>query len=130
MTEQNDEVRSSDDAIWQDATTISPEGTKDARIHVTLRLDPRVYRKIVSEKKAMHDRTITATIERLINKGLRDGNDADPKKIRASLETLISRSIAQESILDVIARHVKPALPSSKKKGKTTLSDRSTRRSV
>ena len=70
MTERLDESIDNEEEIWRDATLLSASDTKDAKVHVTLRLDPNVYRAILAEKKAKHGRTITATIERLLSEGL------------------------------------------------------------
>jgi hypothetical protein len=114
MTKRHDdESRDGDEAIWRDAITLSPADTKDARIHVTLRLDPNVYRAILAEKKAMKDRTITSTIERLLSKGLQrsDGGSTDETRANATrnaLRGLVVHSVVQDAILEMFARHVKP----------------------
>ncbi|HEY5021863.1 MAG TPA: hypothetical protein VII30_05160 [Gemmatimonadaceae bacterium] len=114
MTKRHDdESRDGDEAIWRDAITLSPADTKDARIHVTLRLDPNVYRAVLAEKKATKDRTITSTIERLLSKGLqRSGggstDETHANTVRAALRNLVAHSVVQDAVLEMFARHVKP----------------------
>jgi len=109
MTERyDDESRDSDEAIWQDAVTLTPADTKDAKIHVTMRLDANVYRAIVAEKKAMKERTITSTIERLLNKGLQSSIMADESAMRTALRNLVAHSVVQDTVLEMLFRHVKP----------------------
>jgi hypothetical protein len=112
VTERFDEPRESDEEIWQGATTLSPADTRDARIHVTLRLDPSLYRAITTEKKASKDRTITSTIERLLHKGLersgRAEKDADDSLIRRALRNLVAHAVVQDAVLEMFSHHVKP----------------------
>jgi hypothetical protein len=110
MTDRHDEPRDSDEAIWREASTLSPADTRDAKIHVTLRLDPGVYRAILAEKKASGDRTITSTIERILGKGLRSGStdDSEAKAIRDALRNLVVHSIGQDAVLRMVSRHLKP----------------------
>lgn len=113
MTERIEKSTENDEAIWRDAVTLSPAQTKDAKVHVTLRLDPNVYRAILAEKKAMKDRTITATIERVLDRGLQSGEtaphgEADAKLIHAALRNLVAHSAVQDAVLEVFTRHLKP----------------------
>lgn len=112
MIEQyDDESRDGDETIWRDAVTLSPDDTKDAKVHITLRLDPNVYRAIVAEKKAAKERTITSTIERLLSKGLQGGTSPDEGEsalMRSALRNLVAHSVVQDTILEMISRHLKP----------------------
>jgi hypothetical protein len=107
MTERAGEPLESDDAIWQDATTLSSADTKDAKIHLSLRLDPMIYRAVLAEKRSKRDRTITATIERLLNIGLDGGNQVRDMYAREALRNLVVHSVAQDRVLEAFARHLK-----------------------
>jgi hypothetical protein len=107
MTSNDDDGE--DDAIWDTATMLSGKDTKDVKIHVTLRLDAKLYREIFAQKKAAHDRTITATIERLISQGLRHGtSDGERSQSRRIITSLVAHSAKQDAVLEMLSHHVKP----------------------
>jgi hypothetical protein len=111
MAERAGEPRESDESIWRDAVTVGPEGTKDAKIHLTLRLDPDLYKTVLAERRAKKERTITATIERLLRDGLAGSTSADfrnPERFGEILRTLVVHSVVQDELLAAIAREYKP----------------------
>ncbi len=107
MTERDDEARDSDDAIWKDAETLSPADTRDAKVHLTLRLDPLLYRAILDEKRARRDRTITATVERLLSDGLKVESRSMNSEILRNLRNIIAHGVAQDAILVLLSRNMK-----------------------
>lgn len=116
MSETYDDERGSADDIWENSVTLSPDDTKGAKIHLTLRLDPHVYREILAVKKAGKDRTITSTMERLLSKGLERHADQmrdhiDPMMISRALRNVVVHSVTQDAVLEMVARHVKPRTP-------------------
>src|SRR5947209_12074368 len=115
MTDRIDESRETDEAIWGDAVTLEPADTKDAKVHVTLRLDANVYRAIIAEKKAAKDRTITSTIERLLSNGLEKSRDRADVVLHAAVRNLLAHSVAQDAVLQMLTRYVKPRSPKDKR---------------
>jgi hypothetical protein len=103
------ERRDGNEAIWDDATALSPKETNAAKVHVTLRLDADVYRAILAKKKAQKDRTITATVEKLLLDGLQSDSAREPDEpIRRMLRHLIAHSAVQDNVIEAISRTVKP----------------------
>jgi hypothetical protein len=107
MSKRNDEVADSDDAIWKDATILSPAETKDVKIHLSLRLDASLYRAVLSEKKSKRDRTVTATIERLLRDGLKGQSHRANAEVLQAVRNMIAHGVAQDAILVLIARNMK-----------------------
>jgi hypothetical protein len=111
MAERAGEPRESDESIWRDAVIVGPESTKDAKIHLTLRLDPDLYKAVLAEKRAQKERTITATVERLLRNGLTGNTSADfgnPERFGEILRNLVVHSVVQDELLAAIARDYKP----------------------
>jgi hypothetical protein len=106
MSERDEEPRDSDDAMWADSTTLTTAETKDAKVHVTLRLDPNTYRAILAEKKRKHERTVTATVERLLRDALDDQGRREIGDLAASLRNLVAHGFAQDAILALLARNI------------------------
>ncbi|HTD33011.1 MAG TPA: hypothetical protein VK665_05105 [Candidatus Elarobacter sp.] len=106
MSKGNEEPRDSDDAMWAESTTLTPAETKDAKVHVTLRLDPNTYRAILAEKKRKRERTVTATIERLLRDALDDEGRREVGELAVSLRNLVAHGFAQDAILAVLARNI------------------------
>src|SRR5438270_11199711 len=81
MAERRDDMAEDTDAIWEGAETLSPSETKDVKVHLTLRLDPTLYRAILTEKKLAGERTVTATVERLLQKAIKGQPSAETGEI-------------------------------------------------
>jgi hypothetical protein len=107
MTKRKDEPRDSDAAIWKDAMTLSAAETKDARVHLTLRLNASLYRSILEEKKLRRDGTVTATVERLLYQGLSAEQSTANSAMLRALRNMIAHGIAQDAILVLLARNLK-----------------------
>jgi hypothetical protein len=45
--DEREELESADPAIWENGTTLSPEQTKDTKVHLTLRVDADLYRELL-----------------------------------------------------------------------------------
>jgi hypothetical protein len=101
-----DDMRDDDDSIWEDAETLSPSETKDSKIHLTLRLDPVLYRAVVREKKKRQDRTVTATVEWLLQEGLNHKKFDSQLEIIQQMRNMIVHGIAQDAILVLLARNL------------------------
>ncbi|HTW85201.1 MAG TPA: hypothetical protein VMD91_14120 [Candidatus Sulfotelmatobacter sp.] len=111
MTRRAGELVEGDESLWHDASILSARETKDAKIHVTLRLDPAVYRAVLSEKRREKDRTITATIERLLKRGLDAAMSASPDVLDTYFDyvrNLAMHSAAQDALIECILAHLKP----------------------
>jgi hypothetical protein len=94
--------------MCEGATTLTPAETKDVKVHVTLRLDPELYKAVLAEKKRGADRTTTATIERLLRERL-EGSSDDRAPVLAAMRSLIVHGIYQEAVLGILTRAVTPA---------------------
>jgi len=116
------------DDIWKDAETLSPEDTKDVKVHLSLRLDPHVYRKILAMKKAVGDRTVTSTIERLLEVGMHrsEAAEATASDLATALRNMISHTVAQDDVLAFLASKYEPTSPKEKDAVRTFLSQRHT----
>ncbi|HEX3466284.1 MAG TPA: hypothetical protein VHS78_19710 [Candidatus Elarobacter sp.] len=88
--------------------------TKDAKIHVTLRLDPNTYRAILAEKKAKHERTVTATIERLLREALDAEGRQEMRDLATALRNVVAHGFAQDAVLALLARNIAIQSPEDK----------------
>jgi len=100
-------AKTNDDAIWDGAEILSAVDTHDAKVHVTLRLDPALYRDIVAAKKTRGERTITSTIERVLRSGLLQEEDVTRTDVARQLRNIVVHGVAQDAILVLLARHLK-----------------------
>ncbi|HZO93554.1 MAG TPA: VC0807 family protein [Candidatus Baltobacteraceae bacterium] len=86
---------------------LSAAETKDAKVHVTLRLDAALYRAILPEKRSAHDATTTATVERLLHERLAAAR-LEERAVVEAVRSLLVHGMYQEALLGVVARLVKP----------------------
>lgn len=90
--------------VWKKATTVTPSDLVDTKIHLTLRLDAKLYRDILIARKAAGDKSITATIERLLRAQLATALDM-PKfqfEILRALRNLLVHSSVQDAVLSEV----------------------------
>jgi hypothetical protein len=107
MTARKRPVQRPEDAMWEAATTLSAAETKDAKVHVTLRLDAALYKSILEEKRSAQDRTTTATVERLLRERLAAPRP-DQRTVADAVRSLLVHGMQHEALLALIARLVKP----------------------
>lgn len=102
--DEREELRSADPAIWESGTTLSPEQTKDTKVHLTLRLDADLYRQLLRYKKHHKQRTITSAVEAILHKGLGETTDSEHRE--HLVEAAIAHDLYQDQLLAVLARNV------------------------
>ena len=96
MSEKSSPDRYDDETLWDDAITLEPEATKDAKVHVTLRIDPALYKALLKFKQDSGARTITQAVESVLRTGLLPRNDRDKL---AEAVVAIARTLAQHTLL-------------------------------
>jgi hypothetical protein len=89
--------------IWKHAEIVTAQELGETKIHVTMRLDPKLYRKILLEQKRENERTVTATIERILKASLDDRHVMDYVRVVATIRNLLAHSALQDEILTAIA---------------------------
>ena len=89
--------------IWNHAEVVTPRDLGGTKIHVTLRLDPKLYRQILLEQKKENERTVTATIERILKMNLDDRRIKDYIRLVATMRNMMAHSVLQDEILSAIA---------------------------
>jgi Zn-dependent oligopeptidase len=82
-----------DESLWDGATILDPDATKDSKVHVTLRLDPELYKSLLAYKRATGARTLTQAVEASLRQSL--GKNAE--RSTAELVVEVGRSIAELS---------------------------------
>jgi len=97
----------SDEGAWADATSLSASETKGTKVHLTVRLDPALYKRILAEKRAGHDATTTATVERLLHERFAAPR-ADDRNVVQAVRRLLVRAMYHEALLSLMSRLVRP----------------------
>ena len=90
--------------IWKKATTLTPGDLADTKVHVTLRLDPHIYRDILKARTDAGDKSVTATIERLLRNQLSRGHDVSnfEVEILSAVKNLLVHSSLQDVVLSQV----------------------------
>ncbi len=117
---------SAESDIWTGAQTLSPDETRDTRVHVSLRLDADAYRQILARKKADGDRTITSTIEKLLMLGLQHAATVSDNStnIELALRSLIAHGAIQDDLIAFLASKLEIRSPQEQALVETFLSHR------
>jgi hypothetical protein len=95
--------KAKENKIWEDAVTLHPEDLAGTKIHLSLRLDPRLYRRILAEQKRSQDRTITATVERILKASFEDRRSTDYVRVLVALRNLLVHSALQDEVISAVA---------------------------
>lgn len=96
-------TKSKEENIWTDAVTLRSEDLAETKVHVTLRIDPNLYRKILAEQKRSKDRTVTATVERILRSKLEESGVEAYVKILGTLRNVLAHSALQDEIISKLA---------------------------
>jgi hypothetical protein len=96
MSETTSPDRYDDETLWDDAITLETEETKDAKVHVTLRIDPVLYKALLKFKQDSGARTITQAVESVLRIGLFPRNDRNKL---AEAVVAMARTLAQHTLL-------------------------------
>jgi hypothetical protein len=96
MIDSNDVARNTDLSIWDDSEVFTASETGAAKVHLTLRLDPALYRELLKYKKQLGIRTTTAAVERAMKVGLESGKVPDFPTL---LRNLVAHTVTQDAML-------------------------------
>jgi hypothetical protein len=103
MIDSNDVARNTDLSIWDDSEVFTASETGAAKVHLTLRLDPALYRELLKYKKQLGIRTTTAAVERAMKVGLESGKVPDFPTL---LRNLVAHTVTQDAMLLAMARQL------------------------
>ena len=95
--------KNKNDRIWDEASTLRPEDLSETKVHVTLRVDPRLYRKILEEQKRSRERTVTATIERILRSSFEVPKIDLYMNVLAALRNVVAHSLLQDDVIRTVA---------------------------
>jgi hypothetical protein len=90
--------------IWDDAVSLKSSNLSGTKVHISLRLDPKLYRRILSEQKQRKDRTVTATIERILSNHFSAAESEAFLRILVTVRNMLVHSALQDEIISVVAK--------------------------
>ncbi|MGC2405205.1 MAG: hypothetical protein WA431_02210 [Candidatus Cybelea sp.] len=92
--------------IWDEAISLKSSRLSATKVHVSLRLDPKLYRMILSEQKQRKDRTVTATIERILSNHFAGTESEALLRILVTVRNMLVHSALQDDIISAVAKTV------------------------
>lgn len=92
--------------IWDEAVSVKSSRLSGTKVHVSLRLDPKLYRMILSEQKHRKDRTVTATIERILSNHFDGTASGALLRILVTVRNMLVHSALQDDIISAVAKTV------------------------
>lgn len=104
MTDKARPGRYDDEALWDGGTTLEADATKDAKVHMTLRVDPNLYKALLKYKQDTGARTITQALESALRAGFQASSHDD--QLAETVGALARRIASHTSVQDQIIQRL------------------------
>lgn len=91
------------DDIWDDANVLPAASTKNAKVHVTIRLDPQLYKQIVRYRDDHGAKTTTSAIEALLQRSIGQSDiEASKQKVFEQMAVALRNVMAHAKQQDAV----------------------------